>query len=1024
MVQQGEQLHGFEIIGVEDLSEYRAQGIRARHLNTGCELYHISNEDPENLFAFAFKTVPGSSNGVAHILEHAVLCGSERFPLKDPFLLLLQGSMSTFMNAFTFPDKTVYPAASTVAKDLFNIMQVYGDAVFRPLLRAEMFRQEGHRLETDRDGSLQRSGVVYNEMKGNYASHDSIATEWSYRSLLPDTPYAVDSGGDPEVIPTLTYEEFREFHRRYYHPSNTRVFLYGNIPTEQYLEVLQREFLHAYEALEIDVELPQQPRWNEPCAREEVYPVEHGEDPQGKSSVTLNWLLNAVTDPERTLQFEILSEILLGHSGAPLQKVIVESPLGEDLSAPTGLETELRELVFSVGMRGTDPDKRKAIEALILGELQRLADEGLDPELVEGALRRVEFRNREIRTGASFALRLMRRSLRGWLHGSGPAVTLQFTPQYERLRARLKEEPRLFERLIREGLLENTHRTTVTIRPEPGLNETRQEREAAELRELGASLDREKRAAIETEQDALRRLQEEPDDPERLSKLPFLTKEDIPREVERIAYTRRELSGGVPLYLQQEFTNGIVYLDFAFRIDDLPESLQLALPLFSDALIECGLPGMSYDQVAKELALKTGGFSASIDVSAVLVPEAAEIPGGVPPRTDGSARWARPSAAFLTFRLKALEDQFKEALELAHRLVTTAELGNTRRIGELLLEARNDMRSAILPAGHQFAALRSARGLSAAIALSERWRGITQLQYLAGLTPDADADRLSATLHELRARTVVRSRSVFSLTCAPEFAAQAERALAGLVEGLPDGAGPVGAADGGETAGEGALREETLREGAPGGAQAGAVPAEHGAELFSVPAGVAYVAGSVAGTVLGDDGYPAEQVLAHLLSTGFLWERVRMQGGAYGVTAIPRALEGVFSFASYRDPNITTTLRAYTDGLREHAEREPGERETELAIVGTVSRELRPLTPSQKGGVNLQRILYGIPDELRQQRRDHMIRLTPGELAAAARRLLSACEQMQITVIAGTEALTTAAEEEPVLNRPWTELPV
>lgn len=1037
MLQQGEHHQGFEITGVDDLTEYRSRGIRARHAATGCDVYHVYNDDPENLFAFAFKTVPQSSNGVAHILEHTVLCGSRRYPLKDPFLLLLQGSMSTFMNAFTFPDKTVYPAASTVAKDLFNIMQVYGDAVFRPLLKPEMFQQEGHRLEFDDEGNLTRSGVVYNEMKGNYASHDSIAGEWSYRSLMPDTPYAVDSGGDPEVIPSLSFDEFVEFHRGYYHPSNTRIFLYGNIPTEQYLEALQKEFLGEFCASEPKINLPPQPRWRQPRRMQDVFPVERSEDAKGKSSVTLNWLLSPVTDPDLMLAFEILTDILLGHSGAPLQKAIVESPLGEDLSAPSGLETELRELVFSVGMRGTDPDKCEAIEELILGELRRLVDEGLDAELVEGALRRVEFRNREIRTGASFALRLMRRSLRGWLHGCEPVRTLEFTPRLERLRARLAEEPRLFENLIGEYLLRNAHRSTVTIRPEPGLNEQRVEREQAELAGRFAELTSDERERIEREQEALRRLQEQPDDAEQLAELPFLTKEDIPREIERISCRRREIGGGVPLYLVEEFTNGIVYLDFAFRIDDLPEHLQLALPLFSDAVTECGLPGMSYDLVARELALKTGGFSADIDVSAVLVPEAAELPGGVAAAPvgagidyTGSEQLAghaagdprdRPAAAFLMFRLKALETQFAEALELAGRLLTEAELGNIKRVRELALEARNDMQSSVLPAGHQFAALRSASPLSPAIALSECWRGITQLQYLAGLRIELDAQRLSAELNDIRSAAIARAGAACSITCSAEYSATAERLLEALVAKLPsEPKPPAGARRGGAAEGAG-VRARAAHGGA---GTSGVSSTGDGAELFSVPSGVAYVAGSLPGSVLGTPEYPAEQVLAHYLSTGFLWERVRMQGGAYGVSAIPRALEGVFSFASYRDPNIVATLHAYAAGLREQAAREPNERAVELAIIGSVSGELRPLTPAQKGLVNLRRILYGVPDELRRQRREHMLRLSPLEISAAAGRLAQRWAEVRMVVIAGGSALTAAAEQDPALDRLRTDLPL
>jgi Zn-dependent M16 (insulinase) family peptidase len=363
----GARAHGFTVKAVTELPELDSLGISLVHDVTGLKLYHISNDDEENAFAFTFRTPPRTSNGVAHILEHSVLCGSEAFPLKDPFFTLVKGSMITYLNAWTFPDKTVYPAASINRTDYFNILRVYGDAVFFPLLRPESFAQEAWHLEpADRedDGRLAASGVVFNEMKGNYSSQSSIVGEWTYRSLFPDTPYHVDSGGEPAAILSLTREELIAFHRAYYHPANCRVILYGDIPTEDQLAFLDRQFLKRFQGLSIDSALPLQARWNAPRRTDQTYPAQPGEDPAKKTEVTVSWLLPENTDPLSRVAFVMLDDILAGHAGSPLRRALVESGLGQDYSSSAGLETELRQMVFTTGLRGTEKDNAVQIEAL------------------------------------------------------------------------------------------------------------------------------------------------------------------------------------------------------------------------------------------------------------------------------------------------------------------------------------------------------------------------------------------------------------------------------------------------------------------------------------------------------------------------------------------------------------------------------------------------------------------------------------------------------------------------------------
>ncbi|MFP4551140.1 MAG: insulinase family protein, partial [Spirochaetales bacterium] len=524
-------VHGFQLLEEHSLPEHRARGFWYRHEATGAQVFHMHTDDPENLFAFAFKTLPSDSTGVAHILEHTVLCGSRHFPVKDPFIRLVQGSLNTFVNAMTYPDKTVYPAASTVEQDLFNIMQVYGDAVFFPLLKEAFFKQEGHRLQFDGEDKLELTGIVYNEMKGNYSDHDNIVGRSVHRYLMPDTVYGHDSGGDPASIPDLTYEDFLGFHRTYYHPSNARIFLYGDIPSDRYLDFLNREFLSHFERLEAGVKIERQPRWGEPREQVITCPAD-GES--GTTTITMSWLLDPEPDERSMLEFELLSYILLGSSAGPLRKRLIESGLGDDLSAASGTETGLREMIFGVGLRGTAPDKKEAVSSLILDSLRVIATEGISSDLVEASLRKVEFRHREIKGGIPNGLRFMDRSLRGWLHGRTPYETLHFEDPFEAIRGEIKPGSRFFEKLIENHLLGNQHRLVTVVRPDSKHREREQAQVAARLADIESGFSEEDREHLRGEQAELEELQSAPDSPEAIASLPFLKTSDLPRELENI----------------------------------------------------------------------------------------------------------------------------------------------------------------------------------------------------------------------------------------------------------------------------------------------------------------------------------------------------------------------------------------------------------------------------------------------------------------------------------------------------------
>ncbi len=472
-------MHGFELVREQEIPELKTRARLFRHGKTGAELLSLENDDENKVFGITFRTPPKDSTGAPHILEHSVLCGSRKYPVKEPFVELVKGSLNTFVNAFTFPDKTSYPVASTNLQDFYNLIDVYLDAVFYPLITPLTLAQEGWHYELDAvDSPLIYKGVVYNEMKGAYSSPDNVLGRHSQQSLYPDTTYGCDSGGDPEKIPELTYEAFKAFHERYYHPSNSRIFFYGDDHPEERLRLING-YLQDFEHIDPDSGVQLQPRFAIPRRVALPYDAGAGEDAQDdhKAYITVNWLLPETGDPETTLGLGILEHILVETPASPLRKALIDSGLGEDLVGG-GLDTGLRQMNFSTGLKGVSPQDTQKVEALIIDTLARLAQDGIDPETVAASLNTVEFRLRENNTG-SFprGLSLMLRALTTWLHDSDPIAPLAFQVPLFSIKTRLDSGERYFENLIRDCLVDNMHRSTVILEPDPDLSKRR---EAAE----------------------------------------------------------------------------------------------------------------------------------------------------------------------------------------------------------------------------------------------------------------------------------------------------------------------------------------------------------------------------------------------------------------------------------------------------------------------------------------------------------------------------------------------------------------
>ncbi len=983
----GEESAGFRLISNRQMREYSSRALHYRHLNTGCQVFHLWNEDPENLFAFTFRTPPQDDTGAAHILEHSVLCGSRRFPLKDPFVVLLASSLQTFLNAFTFPDKTVYPASSMVQRDFFNLMLVAADAVFFPLLQKEVFLQEAHHLEPedrDRANGLIRSGVVFNEMKGVFSSAEAVVANASLRSLFPDSPYGFESGGHPKAIATLTHRQLQDFHRRFYHPGNCRIFLFGNIPTPVTLEFLEKQFLSSFGPAESRSEVAAQPRWVEPRLVETTFPGQ-----TGKATVTLNWLTIPVTDPVKLLAFEVLSEILIGNEGAALQKALLESKLGDDLSPATGLETELSELVFTVGLRGVETRAAGSVQELVLSTLAELAERGVPEEMVQAALHRVEFRNSEIqRGGRPYSLTLMRRALRGWLHGTDPQATLEFRRPMDLLKAEAAGGG-YFERLIEEYLVSNPHRSTVLVRPDPDQQRREQEEEQRELRVIREGWGPGGREELQLELERLKAFQEQEDSAEVLARIPALHLTDLRRPVEVIPteYPDRQLS--FPLLYHDLYTNGVIYLDLAFDTGVVDERFLPLLPLFSRAVRGSGLPGVPYYDVARRLSLYTGGFGAALSADTAVQPK-------------GSVRGR------LIFRLKMLEQNLGSAVRLAGDLLAKADFRDYDRLETIVREMRNDLKASLVPGGSHYAALRAAARLSAASVIEESWKGISQFTWMDSLSRglakgQKGFDDLAGALEALRARLIDPSALTVNVTCEQQAAEAAMSAAAELVASL----------------------------GSPAAALSGAVVSpfsldplpEAKAEALVGSMNVNFVAHEFPASLFGSVENAHESVLAHFLTTGYLWERIRMQGGAYGAGAGANGLEGLFGFSTYRDPNTLSSLASFREALS-FASRIDLDADTfEKIVIGAAGKEDRPMAPGEKSFVAFRRKMLGITDEQRQARRDALIDCTPDQMRQAAKSLLARFDRGATVIFTHPEALQRDRGSLEAMRAAFLELP-
>jgi Zn-dependent M16 (insulinase) family peptidase len=883
-------------------------------------------------------------------LEHSVLCGSERFPTREPFVELLKSSLHTFLNAFTFPDKTCYPAASANLQDFYNLIDVYLDAVFHPRITEDIFRQEGWHVEAEENAEWTNKGVVYNEMKGAYSSPESVLGELSQQAVFPDMLYSLDSGGDPESILQLGYAAFKDFHTLYYHPSNARFFFWGDDPEERRLIRLNKE-LAGFSAATVDSRIPLQPRREVPRLVEHVYAA--GED-ETRAMLTVNWLLCESGKTEEVLALEMLEHILLGLPGSPLRRALIESGLGEDI-AGVGLETDLQQLYFSVGLKGLDAisavqgrnacadalaDARVLAETCIFETLAELAENGIAPDAVEAAVNSAEFSLRENNSGRfPRGLAAMLRSLTTWLYDGDPLAPLCYEAPLASIKKRLAGGEKLFETLIKKWLLDNAHRAVILLTPDAGLENRREEAEKANLQRVREQCTEEGRRALVAETLKLRAIQAAPDSPEALATIPSLDLADLPARNALIPLEERRVDS-TPLLFHELDTAGIAYFTLLLPLNAVPQRLIPLVPLYARALTEMGTQRRDFAALGMRIAAKTGGLGAYPGFTAGLLQQGA--------------------LAYLFIGGKATAEKIVELFDLLNEVVFQPNFDQPERFAQMLLEEKARMEHSLVPSGHSLVSVRLRARYHAAAWLGELSDGLTYLDSIRARAKEQKKD-WDATRHDLQTlhgKILQRDGALMNLTCTSELAARIEGPAKALCSKLP------------------------LQAAAP--ADDWICPAMPPAEALCVPSQVNFVGKAANLFDLGYSHHGSVNVILRHLRMAYLWERVRVQGGAYGAFCSFERTSGVFTLLSYRDPNIARTLEVYDNAADYLRTLQLDKRELSRAVIGAIGDVDAYMLPDAKGYASLMRRLTGLTDELRQQMREEILGTTLQDFHAFA----------------------------------------
>ena len=954
-------IHGFELLRDEMIEEYKIRARIYRHIKSGAELLSMICPDENKVFGITFRTPPDDSTGVAHILEHSVLCGSRKFPVKEPFVELLKGSLQTFLNAFTYPDKTCYPVASQNLKDFYNLIDIYMDAALHPLIDELTFAQEAWHYELSRaEDPLIYKGVVFNEMKGVYASADSILSEQSQRVLFPETTYGVDYGGDPRHIPDLTWQQLKDFHARYYHPSNARIYFYGDDDPDERLRLMD-EYLRHYDREANDSAIPLHPKKKVPEHITLPYPAGSQD---ANSYLTVNWRLDQITSSEEAMGLRLLDHILTKTPASPLRKALLDSGLGEDL-AGVGLETQIREFFYSTGMKGIKAGEEQKVVDLITATLKRLASDGIDPRTIESSLNTEEFHYRELNTGNyPRGLALMIASMQTWLYDGDPLAPLRYSEPMIIIRERLKRGERYFEGLIKKWLIDNPQRTVLTLKPDEGLKNRHDREEEIKLASIKNNFNSSEIDAIIRATEELKKRQSTPDTPEALRCLPALTRADLDRGNRVIPSEPGKLEGAPYLY-HDLFTQGIAYLDLGFDLSVVPAELIGLVPVWARALTETGTASEDYVSLAQRIGRLTGGIAPEL-------------------YTTSMAENPNQGAAWIFLRGKAMDDRLPDLLGILHDVLAGPQFSLQDRIKQLIAEEKAELESNVIPGGSRFVAQRLRARFNRHDWIQEQLSGISYLDYLRKLSDRVRDDwgHLLAQLEKLHTIITARENMLINLTADRSRRALLESQLSGFIRSHSNNS----------------KNAKVLF----------AEPAPHSdkPEALLIPAQVNYVGKSINLIRNGHAITGHSLVVNRYIRSAWLWDQVRVQGGAYGGFSMLDSRSGQLVLVSYRDPNLAKTLAIYDRTADYLRKLDIDEREVDQAVIGAIGDMDAYLLPDAKGFLALGRYLSGDSVERRQRLRNEILGTRLEHFHEFGHQLSALSARGQIAVMGSEEKMS------------------
>ena len=934
-----------------------------RHRVTGTVHYHLAADNPENVFLAAVRTVPTDSTGVAHILEHTVLCGSKNYPVRDPFFMMIRRSLNTFMNAFTSSDWTAYPFASQNRKDFNNLMDVYLDSVFFSRLHELDFAQEGHRVEfaeaDNPESDLLFKGVVFNEMKGAMSSPASTVWQTLTKYLFPTTTYHYNSGGDPEAIPDLEYQQLLDFYKTHYHPSNAIIMTYGDIPAAEHQARIHERALAHFEQLDVHITVDDEKRYHAPVRVQESYAFDEPDEPTDKTHIVLGWLMGPSINLKEQLEAHLLEGVLLDDSASPLRYALETTGLGSAPSPLCGLEASNREMSFVCGLEGSKPENADALEELVLKVLQQVADEGIPTDRVEAVLHQLELSQREIAgDGYPYGLQLILEGLSSAIHRGDMMALLNLDPVLDELREQI-QDPDYIRNLVRERLLDNMHRVRLVMVPDTGLSARREQAEAERLARMKAQMsDTEKQAVVKLAHDLAER-QEQEDDP---GLLPKVGLEDVPDEIHIASGESGELAGCRASFYAQG-TNGLVYQQLVAGLPQLEDTLLDTLPYYTNALAQLGCGGRDY--------LATQALQTSIS-------------GGV--HASSSLRGAiddvQTVQGHFVLSGKALARNHAALSELLVDTMETPRFDETERIRELIAQQRASREQSVTGNGHSLAMLAAASGFSAGAALSHRLRGLSGIQYLKQLDDSfADAGKVEdfaeriATIHQ-RVRSAPRQFLLIG---------EAERRARVQQDAEQAWSKAAAAADAGFEAFAVSPVQQQVRE------------------AWLTNTQVNFCAKAYPTVSLEHEDSAPLSVLAGFLRNGYLHRAIREQGGAYGGGASNDSDNATFRFFSYRDPRLEETLDDFDNAVRWLLEEKHEWRLVEEAILGVISSIDKPASPAGEARDAFFNALYGRTPEQRQRFRQRVLEVSLQDLQRVGETYLKA-EQAGIAVISNPSA--------------------